>query len=104
MTNCSPVAWMSTSVRPSVGRIRAVSPQTVCDLLSLVEMCAVSRQRRMASSVTSLSGAARTKLPATPRKTLIRPSRMARIEFTESSPCARGGSKPNSSFSASRKV
>ena len=94
---------MSCSVRPRVGRMRAVPPQTVCDLLSFVEMWAVRRHCRMASSVTSLSGAARTKFPATPRKTLIRPSRMALIEFTESSPWARGGSKPNSRSSASRK-
>lgn len=103
VTNCSPVAWMSRSVRPRVGRISAVSPHTVWDLLSLVETCTVRRQRRMASSVTSLSGAARTKLPATPTNTLTRPSPMALIALTESNPWARGGSKPNSSRSASRK-
>ncbi len=80
----------------------AVSPQTVCVRLSLVEMWAVVRQARTASSVTALSGAARTKLPARERKNLTRPSRIARIAFTESMPWARGGSKPNSSRRASR--
>ncbi len=102
MTNGSPSAWTSRSVRPSVRRISAVSPHTVCDRFSLVEMWAVSRHERIASSVTSLSGAARTKLPARARNTLTRPSRIALIAFTESSPCGRGGSKPNSSCSASR--
>ncbi len=81
----------------------AVRPQTVWERFSFVEMWAVRRQLRMASSVTALSGAARTKLPATPRKNLIRPSRIALMESTESRPWARGGSKPNSSRRASRK-
>ncbi len=84
VTNCSPVAWTSRSLRPSVGRISAVSPQTVCDRLSLVEICTVSRHVRSASSVTALSDIARTKLPATPTKTLTLPSRIARTPWTES--------------------
>lgn len=84
--NCSPVAWTSRSLRPRVGRMRAVSPQTVWERLSLVEMCAVSVHLRIASSVTALSGVARTKLPATPTKSLARPSCMARMPFTASRP------------------
>ena len=41
VTNCSPPAWTSFSVRPRVGRISAVSPQVRCDRLSLVEICTV---------------------------------------------------------------
>ena len=55
-TNCSPLAWTSFSVRPRVGRISAVSPQTRCERLILVEICTVSRARRSASAVTSVSG------------------------------------------------
>jgi hypothetical protein len=63
VTNCSPVVCMSRSLRPSVGRISAVSPQTTCERLSLVETCAANRHWRMAYSVSALSGVARTKLP-----------------------------------------
>ncbi len=84
VTNCSPVAWTSRSLRPSVGRISAVSPPTVCDRFSFVETWTVSRQRRSASSVTALSDIARTKLPATPTKTFASPSRIARTPRTES--------------------
>ena len=101
--HCGPLAWMSFSVRPLVGRISAVSPQTRCERFSLVEMCTVIRALRIASTMTSVSDAACTKLPPRPRKTCALPSRRARIESTVSSPCGRGGSNPNSFCSASRK-
>ena len=82
--NCGPLAWTSFSVRPSVGRMRAVSPQTRCERLSLVEIWTVSRVRRSAPAVTSVSGVAWTKLPPSPTKTATVPSRMARIESTTS--------------------
>lgn len=68
---CSRPARTSRSLRPRVGRIRAVSPLTVWERLSLVETCVVSRQRRIASSVTALSGEARAKLPAMPTRNFI---------------------------------
>src|SRR6478672_9024752 len=86
----------------TVGRISAVSPHTACERLSFVEMWAVSRQFRIARSVNSLSGVARTKLPAKPTNNFARPSRMARMESTASRPCFGGGVKPNSRSSASR--
>src|SRR5262245_18915810 len=92
--NCSPVTWISRSVRPSVGRISAVSPHTACERLSFVETCAVSRQFRTACSVNSLSGVARTKLPAKPTNNFARPSRMARIESTRVQAVPRRGSEP----------
>lgn len=93
----------SRSVRPSAGRMSARSPHTACERLSLVDTCTVSRVRRSAASVTSLSGVALTKLPPIPKNTLTAPSRIARMASTVSSPCRRGGAKPNSASSASRK-
>ena len=43
VTNCSPPAWTSRSVRPRVGRISARAPVTACERLSLVDTCTVSR-------------------------------------------------------------
>lgn len=83
-TNCSPPACTSVSVRPNVGRISAVSPQTRCERLILVDTCTVSRARRSASAVTSVSGAACTKLPPNPRNTCALPSRRARMASTVS--------------------
>ena len=76
VTNCSPPPWRSRSVRPSVGRISARAPVTQCERLSLVETWTVSRARRIASSVTAVSGEAATKLPPMAKKTLAWPSRM----------------------------
>ncbi len=56
VTNCSPVACTSRSVRPSAGRISAVSPVTTCERLSLVDTCTVSAQERSARSVAAVSG------------------------------------------------
>ena len=77
---------------------------TTWERLSLVETCTVRSALRIASSVTSVSGAAETKLPPIPKNTLAfavaqRLDRGRRV----SKPCSRGGSKPNSSRSASRK-
>ncbi len=102
--HCGPDAWTSFSVRPLVGRISAVVPQHRCERLILVEMWTVIRARRIASTTTSVSGTACTKLPPRPRKKWALPSRSARIESTVSWPCSRGGSKPNSFWSASRKL
>lgn len=109
VTNCSvrfpsgPVC-ISRSVRPRVGRISARAPVTACERLSLVETWTVSRARRMAASVTSVSGVAATKLPPIAKNTLACPSRSARMARTTSSPCSRGGAKPNSFSRASRKA
>ncbi len=81
---------MSISVRPSVGKINAVVPQTRCDLLILVETCTVSCAWRSAAAVTSVSGAACTKFPPSPMKILACPSRSARIAFTVSYPSLSG--------------
>ena len=56
----------------------------------------------MAASVTAVSDTAEVKLPPMPRKNLARPSASALTESTVSSPCSRGGSKPNSAAIASR--
>ena len=93
----------SFSVRPRVGRMSAVRPWTTCERLSLVETCTVSSALRIAFSVTSVSGAAATKLPPSATNTWALPSRRARIASTVSRPCSRGGSKPNSFCKASRK-
>ena len=93
----------SCSLRPRAGRIRATRPQRTWERFSLVETWTVSSACSIASSVTTVSGAAETKLPPMPTKTLALPSRNARIESTVSRPCSRGGSKPYSSRSASRK-
>src|SRR5829696_3090196 len=102
-TNWDPLACMSCSVRPSVGKINAVSPQVRWDRLILVEICTVSLALRRAAAVTSVSGAACTKFPPRPMKTRARPSRNARIASTVLKPFCRGGSKPNSACSRSRK-
>lgn len=91
VTNCSvglpsgPVCT-SRSVRPSVGRISARAPVIACERLSLVETWTVSRARRMAASVTSVSGVAATKLPPIAKNTLACPSRRARMARTTSRP------------------
>ena len=89
VTNCSPDAWTSRSVRPRQGRISDSVPGSTCERLSLVAMCTVSRQPRRAASVTGVSGVAAAKLPPRPRNTEARPSRMARIASTVSCPDAR---------------
>ena len=68
----------------------------------MVETCTVSLARRRASSVTAVSGVADTKLPPIATKTFACSERSALIASTVSKPCSRGGSKPNSSRSASR--
>jgi hypothetical protein len=77
VTNCWPAGCASISVRPSVGRMIAVSPVTAWERLSLVDICTDSRQLRIAATVASVSGVAATKLPPTQMKTLTRPSRIA---------------------------
>jgi hypothetical protein len=54
------------------------------DLLSLVEICTVSRVLLMAASVTRVSGVARAKLPPMQTKTFALPSRMALMAPTVS--------------------
>ena len=71
MTNCSPPACRSISERPRHGRISAISPVIRCARLSLVETCAVTRQRCRALAVYSVSGVADRKLPPRPRKNRI---------------------------------
>ena len=63
VTNCSPAACTSLSVRPRHGRISACSPVTRCARLSFVATCTVRRQRGSASAVYSVSGVAQRKLP-----------------------------------------
>ncbi len=84
VTNCSPPPWRSRSVRPRQGRIRARAPVTACERLSFVDTCTVRLARRMAASVTSVSGEADTKLPPMAKKTFASPSRRARIAATTS--------------------
>ena len=93
----------SRSLRPRAGRISAAWPQRTCERLSLVETITVRSAFSIASSVTRVSGAAETKLPPIPMKKRASPSRSARIASTVSRPCSRGGSKPYSARSASRK-
>ena len=65
VTNCSPPAWTSRSVRPRHGRISAVAPvHERGERLSLVETCTVSAQLRSAAAVTSVSGVARSEVAA----------------------------------------
>ena len=103
-TTCSPEACTSRSLRASVGRISAWSPVTRCERFSLVDTWTVSRMPRNASAVTSVSGAARRKLPPSAMNTCARPARIAWMLFTTSKPGSRGGSKPNASLSRSRKA
>ncbi len=104
VTNCLPPAWTSLSVLPRVGRIRARVPVTAWERLSLVETWTVRRARRMAASVTAVSGVAATKLPPIAKKTFASPSRRAWMERTTSRPWWRGEVMPNSLSRASRKA
>ena len=70
VTTCSPVTWVSRSVRPRQGRISASRPATACERLSLVETCTVRSRPRIASSVRVVSGVAETKLPPTAKNAL----------------------------------
>ncbi len=79
-------------------------PHRTWERLSLVETITESSAFSIACSVTRVSGAAETKLPPRPMKKRALPSRSARIASTVSRPFSRGGSKPNSSRRASRKV
>ena len=92
------------SVRPSDGRISAVAPCTTWLRFSFVDTCTVSAQLRSAASVTAVSGVAEAKLPPMPMNTFARPSRMARIASTVSTPCSRGLTMPKRSSSAARNV
>ena len=103
VTRCGRPPVRSFSLRPSAGRISASRPVTTWERLGLVETCTVRSARRRASSVTVVSDMAETKLPPRPKNTLALPSRNALTAATASKPCSRGGSKPNSSRSASRK-
>ena len=102
VTRCSRPPVRSFSLRPSAGRISAVRPWTTCERFSLVETCTVSSALRIACSVTSVSETAETKLPPIAKNTRARPSASALTASTVSKPCSRGGSKWNSSRSASR--
>ena len=81
VTRCSPAAGAGPA---RCGRAPAGSapsrPCTTCERFSLVETCTVSSALRIASSVTSVSGAAETKLPPIPMNTFALPSRSARID------------------------
>ena len=87
---------MSISVRPMVGRMRASAPVTVWDLLSFVEIWTDSSVFCMADSAACVSEMAPTKFPPSATKTLMPPSRIRLMVSTASTPCSRGGSKPNS--------
>ena len=102
VTNCSPVACTSRSVRPSAGRISAVLPVTTCERLSLVDTCTVSAQERSARSVAAVSGVAEAKLPPIATSARTRPPAIARRVSTVSRPSSRGTSTPNSVANASR--
>jgi hypothetical protein len=71
-------------VRPRQGRISAARPVTACERFSFVDTCTVSAHRRIAASVTAVSGVAVTKLPPTAKNTETFPSRIARIARTVS--------------------
>ena len=102
--HCGPLAWMSFSVRPRVGRISAVSPQTRCERFSLVETCTVSPALRIASlgDVGVGDGLRRSCRRGRGRRGPRRPAARGSSRRCRS-PCSRGGSKPNSFCSASRK-
>ena len=102
VTNCSPSACTSRSVRPRQGSSSASRPWCRCERFSFVATCTVSVQLAMDAAVSSESGVAATKLPPRPMNTSTSPSRIARIALTVSTPCSRGGSKPNSACSLSR--
>ena len=104
VTRCSRPPVRSFSLRPRAGRISAVRPCTTCERFSLVETWTVSSALRIACSVTSVSETAETKLPPIAKNTRARPSASALTASTVSKPCSRGGSKWNSSRSASRKA
>ena len=70
VTRCSCPPVRSFSVRPRVGRISASWPGTTWERLSLVETCTVRSARRIASSVTSVSGAAGDEVAAQPEEHL----------------------------------
>ena len=89
VTNCSPPACTSISERPRHGRMSAISPVMRCERFSLVETCAVSRQRCSAFAVNSVSGVAERKLPPMPTKMRMLPSCMCLIVSTVSMPCLR---------------
>ena len=89
---CGPATAGSAPSRPCTTWLR----------LSFVDTCTVSAQRRNAASVTAVSGVADAKLPPMPMNTFARPSRIARIASTVSTPCSRGLTMPNRSSSAAR--
>jgi hypothetical protein len=91
-------------VRPNDGRINAVAPCTTWLRFSFVETCTVSEQLRNAASVTAVSGVAIAKLPPIPMNALARPSRIARIASTVSTPCSRGLTMPNRASNADRNL
>ena len=104
VTNCSPPAWTSRSVRPRHGRISASRPWCRCERLSLVATCTVSLQLASAAAVTLGVRGGRDEVAAERRRTR-RPCRRASPGSRRPcrQPCSRGGSKPNSSRSLSRK-
>ncbi len=103
VTNCSPPACTSRSVRPRHGSISASRPWCRWERFSLVgdlhgQLAARHRRR----GDVGVGRGRRRSCRRAPTNTSTLPSRMARIASTVSQPCSRGGSKPNSSRSASR--
>ena len=72
--------------------------------MSLVDTWTVSEQLRNAASVTAVSGVAIAKLPPMPMNTVARPSRIALMASTVSTPCSRGLTMPNRESSAAKNV
>jgi len=85
VTACATPSCESRSVRPKVGRARALIPHTTSDLLTVVETCKVGDARRSGSLVSSVC-AALTKFPPSATKMRARPLRNASIDSTVSSP------------------
>ena len=102
VTNCSPLACRSRSLRPRQGKISACCPVTRCDRFSLVDTCAVSRQRPRAVAVRSVSGVAARKLPPRATNTLACPAPRAAMVATVSRPGRRGAWKPKCDSRRSR--
>ena len=91
VTNCFPLFWRSSSLRPKTGRINASLPVTKWLRFNFVLTWMVRSQFCNASAVKRVSGVALKKFPPIPIKILHAPLCMASIEFTTSRPCSLGG-------------
>ncbi len=100
VTDCRPVACMSSSVRPRQGRTNVSFATSKCERLSLVARCTLRSSFAIDAKDCSASGRATAKLPPRQISALAEPSIMARSAATASCPVRAGRLETQGLFNA----